>query len=71
MTVNEVITQLQKMISNGEITGNEPFGQFEYAGCYGKCFDEVKEIHIQKKWKDWKDHGDVVYISNSFVYNVK
>lgn len=64
MTVNEVIIQLQKMISNGEITGNEPFGQFAYGGCYGEYFDEVKEIRIQEKWKDWKDHGNVVYISD-------
>lgn len=63
MTVNEVITQLQKMISNGEITGNERFGQFECTGSYGKYFDEVEEIRLQEKWKDYKDHGDVVYIS--------
>jgi hypothetical protein len=33
------------------------------AGGYGKYFDETEEIRIQEKWKDWKDHGDVVYIS--------
>lgn len=63
MTVNEIITQLQKMISNGEITGNERFGTFEWAGSYGEYFDEAEKIRIQKKWKNWEDCGDVVYIS--------
>jgi hypothetical protein len=63
MTVNEIITQLQKMISNGEITGNERFGSFKWADDYGEYFGEAKEIYIEEKWKDWEDHGDVVYIS--------
>ena len=63
MTVNEIIAQLQKMISNGEITGNERFGRFKWADDYGEYFGEVEEIYIEEKWKDWEDHGDVVYIS--------
>lgn len=63
MTVNEIITQLQKMISNGEITGNEHFGSFKWSDLYGEYFEEAEEICIQEKWKDWEDHGDVVYIS--------
>ena len=51
------------MISNGEIIGNERFGSFKWADDYGEYFDEVEEICIQEKWKDWEDHGDVVYIS--------
>ena len=62
MTVNEIITQLQKMISNGEITGNEHFGNFKWADDYGEYFGEAEEICIEKEWKDWEDHGDVVYI---------
>lgn len=59
MTVNEVITQLQKMISNGEITGNEHFGRFEWADNCSEYFEEAEEICIEETWKDY---GDVVYI---------
>ena len=63
MTVTEIITQLQKMISNGEITGNEHFGSFKWADNYGEYFEEAEEICIQEKWTDWEEYGDVVYIS--------
>lgn len=63
MTVNEIITQLQKMIANGEINGNEPFGKFAWADNYGEYFDETEEICVEREWKDWDDYGDVVYIS--------
>ena len=63
MTVNEIIIKLQKMISNGEITGNERFGRFKWADDYGEYFGEAEEIYIEEKWKDWEDHGDVVYIN--------
>jgi hypothetical protein len=62
MTVNEIITKLQKMISNGEITGNERFGRFKWADDYGEYFGEAEGIYIEEKWKDWEDHGNVVYI---------
>ena len=59
MTVTELITTLQKMISNGEITGNEYFGTYEFNWETGEYFEEVKEIQIMED-EDW---GDVVYIS--------
>ena len=59
MKVNEVIIKLQKMIANGNITGNEYFGTYEFYWETGEYFEEAQEIQIMKD-EDW---GDVVYIS--------
>lgn len=59
MTVNQAITILQEMISNGDITGNEYFGTYEYNWESGEYFEEVEEIQIVED-EEW---GDVVYVS--------
>ena len=59
MTVNQAITILQEMISNGDITGNEYFGTYEYNWESGEYFEEAEEIRIVED-EEW---GDVVYVS--------
>lgn len=59
MTVNQAIAILQEMISNGDITGNECFGSYEYNWESGEYFEEAEEIRIVED-EEW---GDVVYVS--------
>ena len=59
MKVNEVIIKLQKMIANGNITGDEYFGIYEFDWEIGEYFEEAQEIQIMED-EEW---GDVVYIS--------
>lgn len=50
MKVNEVIAQLQNMIANGEITGLEPFGSFEYSCEEGVYF--IESVSICKDYSE-------------------
>ena len=59
MTVNEAIEQMQMMIENGSITGDEPLGYFNFAGYCNGYFDEANAIGVEC---EWEDKGNVVYI---------
>ena len=59
MKVNEVIAQLQNMIANGEITGSEPFGSFEYSCEEGVYF--IESVSICKDYSE-DNKSDIVYI---------
>lgn len=61
MTVNEAITKLQQMIADGEITGSEPFGLFEFTVDNRYVYSEAESIGLEV---DWKEFG------NNVVYSI-
>ena len=60
MTVNETIEKLQQMIADGEITGSEPFGFFEFTVYNQYVYSEAESICLEVDWK--KFGNNVVYI---------
>lgn len=60
MTVNEAIKKLQQMIADGEITGSEPFGLFEFTVDNRYVYSETESIGLEVDWE--KFGNNVVYI---------
>lgn len=60
MTVNETIKKLQQMIADGEITGSEPFGLFEFTVDDRYVYSEAESIGLEVDWG--KFGNNVVYI---------
>lgn len=60
MTVNETIEKLQQMIVDGEITGSEPFGHFEFTIDNRYVYSEGESIGLEVNWE--KFGNNVVYI---------
>ena len=60
MTVNETIEKLQHMIADGEITGSEPFGHFEFTVYNQYVYSEAESIGLEVDWKEFGNN--VVYI---------
>ena len=60
MTVNETIETVQQMIADGQITGSEPFGIFEFTVDNRYIYSEAECISLEVDWE--KFGNNVVYV---------